>query len=150
MERKTLFKVIGLVIIIGVFVGIYMYMKPASTASTGKADFKIQPVELLSAFEADMAESNEKYIGKVIRFNRTVSRIEGDSALLITLSTPEEDFEAQCGFDKSEYEKSKKVAVGDQVIIQGSCDGVDLPEEDDILADGKYISFSRCSIFDAK
>ena len=150
MERKTLFKVIGLLIIIGISIGRYLFMKPASTSSNGKADFKIQPIEMLAEFEGDMAVSNEKYIGKVIRFNGTVSRIEGDSALLITLSTPEDDFEAQCGFDKSEFEQSRKVSVGDKLTIQGSCDGVDLPEEDDILADGKYISFSRCAIFDAK
>ena len=149
MNRKSLFKIVGLLAILGIAIGLYMYNKKASTASDGDADFTMQPTELLKEFEKDMAASNTKYIGKVVHFEGEVLRIEGDEEPLVTLSTKEEGFEAKCGFQSSELEKVKSIKVGDQVTIQGDCDGVTLPEEDDLDPE-KYISFSRCALFDTK
>jgi len=98
----------------------------------------------------DNKASNEKYVGKVIRFGGIVSEIEGDSALLLTLNTGLEDFSAKCGFNKSEFSKANKIESGDSIVVQGSCDGVDIPSDEMSLFGDKSISFSRCALFDTK
>ncbi len=117
--------VIGLFIAVLVATGVYLYVfhKPARTASKEKAQYSVSVKELVAAFETDENAANAKYLNKVIKVNGIIGNIsESENEISVGLKDPDEMAGVTCSFDKDEFDKSKLIP-GQRVFIKGICSG---------------------------
>ncbi len=127
---------------------ISLYNQETLTSSVGEPDFKIQPAALMDAFEKDASASNQKYIGKVIRFSGSVSEISGDSSILLSLNAWKEGYSVNCDFDIALKEKLSAVLQGDSILLQCSCSGLSAPEEGMSLLSESSLEMTRCALIE--
>ncbi len=149
MNKKSLFRIVLLLFILGASIGTYMYFKPASTTADGDADFTLQPAQIIQEFETDATAATAKFVGKTVRFGGRVNEMEeNNKAMLFKLETQKDDYLAECGFDASQYEKVKEISNGDSLAVQCSCNGVSNAADELSLLGGSTISYSRCKLLE--
>ncbi|MCB0616313.1 MAG: hypothetical protein KDC75_23500, partial [Phaeodactylibacter sp.] len=93
---------IGLLLaLLGVGVGYFMYNKPHQNMEKAEADMTLESTALFSAFEANEAEANEKYLDKVIKISGTVKEVNTDEEgnISLTLESGNELFGVICQMD---------------------------------------------------
>ncbi len=119
--------VIALVsIVAGVMYGLYLFNLKRSDLSSVNPDYVLNSTELYSAFESDEAAATAKYIGKIVELTGNVAQVEFgsiDSTLNITLRPDDQFSGVICTFGEKEN-LSRKVIVGDQIIVRGECSGM--------------------------
>lgn len=151
MNKKTILLATVLLLLGGVAVGIYLWTKPASVESTGKADFEMSTSALIAEFEKNEAAASQKYVQKIIAFDGRVTEVSNDTGgVNMILASETEGFSVNCGFDRSLTEKVKGVTQGDTVRLQCSCSGISKPEEGLDLLSEKQLLMARCSLINWK
>lgn len=99
-----------------------------STSAQAKA---VEPVltvtasELLAAFEQNELKANQTYKNKYIAIQGAVDNIGEDimGSPYVTLKTGNVILSVQCMLNKSEASKAANLNKGQQIIVQGNCDG---------------------------
>lgn len=147
---SDLFVIVILPIAVSAFSVMMMFGKKANTTTEGEADFNTTSLEIIREFEMSDSIARNKYIGKSVKFGGMITEVSGDSAVLLKLATGNEDYTANCGFDKSVYESVKNVKTGDSVIIQCSCSGITSPEGEMDLLSEKSLDMIRCKLLEIK
>lgn len=125
-----------------------LYSQETATSSVGEPDYTIQPAVLMDAFEKDAEGTNQKYIGKVIRFSGSVAEIAGDSSILFSLNAWKEGYSVNCDFDIALKEKLSAVLQGDSILLQCSCSGLNAPEEGMSLLSESSLEMTRCALIE--
>ncbi len=103
----------------------------ATQASSSKQTATVEPVltvsayELLDAFMKNELNANQTYKGKYIAVQGAVGSIGEDIVgdPYVTLKTGNALLSVQCMLNKSETGKAANLQKGQQIIIQGNCDG---------------------------
>ena len=123
--KKFLFS-FGLIGLLGVGFGIYMYNKPHKDIKKSTADLKIEANQLLTDFEENEAEANTTYLDKLIEVTGTVREVskdeEGNVSVILESENPLAGVICQLdnltAHDKTSFESGEKVA------FKGLCTGM--------------------------
>ncbi|MCB0560905.1 MAG: hypothetical protein H6573_19535 [Lewinellaceae bacterium] len=118
---------IGLLLaLLGVGVGYFMYNKPHQNMEKAEADMTLESTALFSAFEANEAEANEKYLDKVIKISGTVKEVNTDEEgnISLTLESGNELFGVICQMDNLTKQEKTDFKIGEQVTLKGICTGM--------------------------
>lgn len=124
--KRILLIILGLALI-GAAVGYALWNKPHENMASSKAEETIEAPALLSAYNADEAAANAKYLGKTIAVTGKVKEFskQESSPAKITLETGDE-FAVICELDALSQHKRTEFQVGETVTFKGKCDGLNL------------------------
>lgn len=91
-----------------------------------EADMTLESTALFSAFEANEAEANEKYLDKVIKISGTVKEVNTDEEgnISLTLESGNELFGVICQMDNLTKQEKTDFKIGEQVTLKGICTGM--------------------------
>ena len=122
-------KLIGigfLLALLGLGVGYFMYNKPHQNMEKAEADMTLESTALFSAFEANEAEANEKYLDKVSKISGTVKEVNTDEEgnISLTLESGNELFGVICQMDNLTKQEKTDFKIGEQVTLKGICTGM--------------------------
>ena len=103
----------------------YQDPSPSTAAPSSAAAYSVTARELFDDFQANEVRANGKYKGNSIKVSGVVSRIGTDIAdtPYVALEVGDPVFSVQAMFRKSDAGRLTGLSIGDQVIIQGRCDG---------------------------
>ncbi len=121
--KKLLFALFGIGIVAGAAVGYYLWNKPHKNMSSTKAAYSIDAQSLFETYDADEAEANQKYLGKVIAVSGVVSQIVEGEKKTIVLATDNGVFGVKCELDPFSTVKFPEYKAGQQVTLKGECTG---------------------------
>ena len=128
-NQAVMKKLIGigfLLALLGLGVGYFMYNKPHQNMEKAEADMTLESTALFSAFEANEAEANEKYLDKVIKISGTVKEVNTDEEgnISLTLESGNELFGVICQMDNLTKQEKTDFKIGEQVTLKGICTGM--------------------------
>lgn len=117
--------IIALVAVGGGAAAIYLWNKPHRDLTAMEADFTVTPEALFTAFEANEADANAKYLNKVVEVKGTVmdKQEAGEERAIIMLEVPGQMFGLNCAFEADGAGATESVAVGDEVTLRGEVTG---------------------------
>ncbi|MCC7454718.1 MAG: hypothetical protein IT222_11160 [Crocinitomix sp.] len=120
--KKYIFIGLGLAIVIGVSIGLYLFNEKVPTLEDTKPDFVISANDLFNEFEADETAALKKYENKVIEVTGKVLSVQSDPKQSTILLEAEMAMAGgvNCSF---KYAQEKEIAEGSQVRIKGQCQG---------------------------
>ena len=123
MQKKWIFLSGILVCLLVGCWALYSYYKPRTGTSEAKADFSLTAETLYKEFNTNEAAANERYNGKIISVQGSVSQvIQNENGVIILLSAGEEMGGVSCSFTNTTQEEAWPSA-GEQVNIKGRCSG---------------------------
>ncbi|MBC7424290.1 MAG: hypothetical protein H7334_12660 [Ferruginibacter sp.] len=112
--------ILGILIFAGA--GVYLYNKPRESAADKTAVVTLSAMALYKQYEANENAANQKYLGKVIEVQGSVSAISQQNGLaVLSLTTGNPASAINCQLFTSD--KISAVKVGDAVAIKGKCTG---------------------------
>ncbi len=129
MKRKTKYisAAVLALIIIGIFLGFYMYNKPVKDFAGSEAEITLSAKELFNAFAKDQNKATTEYVsadkiilieGKILEINKS-----SENQVNIILDVDDPDGDISCTLVKDKTGKSEKYKPGDIIKIQGQCTG---------------------------
>lgn len=122
--RKIILILVGIVIIIGVAGGIYLWNKPHKNMQRAAADITITAAELMNAYNNDEAAANAKYLEKVIAVTgKVVEATTNDGVTMVSLETDDDFGAISCEFDRFSEHKRTTFSPGEQITLKGLCSG---------------------------
>ena len=130
-------------LLIGAIVYFYFATLKHEDTSNLKADYAVEAIPFIKEFEKDYKAANKKYAEKIIAVKGIVTATEpADTTMNIKMTDTTTSSYLIFAFQDQHMAEAKKINVGDNVVIKGSCsDGV----YSDIL--GTYfISFKRSTV----
>lgn len=144
---KKLIIVVGIVAVLGIIIGLYLYNKPSEFKSTGKPDFEVNLAEFTKeGIEKPDSIFNKKYVGKSVRFSGIAQEVkDNEGSISIQLTTEQEEVVVLAGFHSSTSNEVKSLKAGDKVQLQCECNGVSKPEDEEDLLSEIVFTLSRCS-----
>lgn len=129
MKNKVLKRIlilIGLVVVIGGGIVLYIMFKPHRDTQSTAADFKLSATELVNESLKDADATNDKYLSedgdsKIMAITGTISSIGTDFAnnQVILLKNENADAGVKCTFMKETNKNAEKLKAGDIVTIKG-------------------------------
>ena len=144
MSKK---KIIGLAIfaalLCGGWYGYTEYTRKVTDLSEVKADMSLNASELISAFQANEAQSNADYLDKIIMVNGIVREVERNDHghFTVVLGEDMQMSSVRCSMDSSYQDKIAELTKGSRVMIKGACTGFN---SDELL--GSDVILNRCVI----
>ena len=128
--RKVVFTLILVVVILVIGMVFYVFYKPARTADSEKAAFKLTSAKLFNDYSDDEKKANALYLNKVLEVEGKVDEVTTDQngARSIVLKEEEDILGVVCTVDEAEMKDVKLAPVekGDKVVIKGICMGYDM------------------------
>ncbi len=145
-RRYRLRKIIltGAVLLAGA-AAVYWYISTEKFADTKdrKAAFTVNALDFIREFEQDNESANQKYSGKILTVNGTVSETEAaDTTLNIKFIDTTTGSYAIFAFQEQHLAEAKTVKKGDSVSIKGSFSAGVFSR----LRKTTMISFQRCTL----
>jgi hypothetical protein len=132
-------KILGgilVVLILGIGAVYFVFNKPHQ--SVDRPDFLVSANELITAFEVDESAANDKYLGKVIEVNGTVTEvIEKQNSFVILLGDTTNVSRVSCTLEGEQNGLAYGLRVGDALTLRGICSGRLL---DVVLVDCRIVS----------
>lgn len=120
--KKTIFFIAAILMVLVSIYGYLTYNKKHGDALQLSPDFKLTAVDLFDQYAEDEDSANERYLGKLLEVEGSVSDIENDeTSLKIYLFTGDRTSSIQC-----EFEQNLNVAnleVGRILTVRGFCSG---------------------------
>ena len=122
--KKILFS-LGILGLIGLAIGLYVYNKPHKNIEKSAADFKIEANQLLTEFEANESEANKKYLDKLIEVTGTVREMSSDEEGISVILESENPLSGViCQLDNLTTHKKTSFQTGEKVTFKGLCTGM--------------------------
>ena len=87
------------------------------------ADFNLQAGDLFQDFSQNEAESNTKYVGKVLAVVGTIKNVVTTSNGTINLELVASDGSVVCNFPKKDVPSLSKIKIGETAKMKGTCSG---------------------------
>lgn len=110
-----------LLAVIGAGVGFYMYNKPVTKMAQMKVDEAVSAEQLFTAYEADEAAANAKYLDKVVEVKgKVVKSNKDEEKTTIMLDTGDMLANIMCQMEDKTIELPKE---GTTVTVKGLCSG---------------------------
>lgn len=129
-------------LVIGGFVWFIFNQKFEDTIKKN-TDYTVNAKDFIKEFHDNNSLANKKYVEKIISVKGIVSDKENlDSTVNIKMSDSLSGDYIIYTFQEQHIEEAKKIKIGDDVIIKGSCSG---GTYSDILQ-SRYISFKRAAL----
>lgn len=122
--KKSLILVFLAVIILGLALAIYSYNKPHVDVKKSEADYVLTAQNLISEYQENETETNEKYSENVIQIKGKIfeiSTLKGNS--VITLKDESLESSVICHMLPEENMKALKLKKGQDIEIKGICTG---------------------------
>lgn len=120
--QKTIFFIAAILIVIASIYGYFTYNKKHEDALKLSPDFKFSAVDLFEQYAEDEVRANERYLGKLLEVEGSVSGIEEDeTSLKIYLFTGDELSSIQCEFEQNP--NIVNLEIGRFVTVRGFCSG---------------------------
>lgn len=123
-------KIILFLVIIAIAVGAYFYVsseisRKSPSMVDSKEDFKVQAIDLLSEFESNSTDANQKYLSKIILLSGDLKSVETDAKGFHTLVIGDNSSmsSVRCSMDNSVSLDVKSLLVGTRVELRGECTG---------------------------
>ena len=123
---KIVLIIIGLGILIGGGVGLYMFNKPARNIQNTKTDFSYNANEIVSEYLTDAQKANDKYLdeagnSKVLEISGVVAEISEDfnGQKVILLKADSDKAGVSCTFTPETNSNTLKIKIGDEITIKG-------------------------------
>lgn len=121
-KRNIIIGLFILVILVVAVAGYYLYNKPRQSAGNKTAAVTLSATALYKQYEANENTANQKYLGKVIEVQGSVSAISQQNGLaVLSLITSNPAGAINCQLFT--HDKISTVKVGDAVTIKGKCTG---------------------------
>ena len=121
---------VGLCLLVGISVAVYMFNKPKRNIAKTKAEYSLSATQLLTEFTQNEQTANAKYLsaayGKVIQVTGVIGEIDqkGDTACNLSLKEPAmHSGSINCSIEKTEIPNVKSLKVGDKIAVKGECTG---------------------------
>ena len=133
----------GILLLIGIIAYFYYATRTHEDTAELKVDYSVEAIPFIKEFEKDHKAANKKYAEKIIAVKGIVTATEpADTTMNIKMADTTTGSYLIFAFQNQHMAEAKKVNVGDNVIIKGSCsDGV----YSEILGN-YFISFKRSKI----
>ena len=133
----------GSLLLIGVIVYFYFATRTHEDTANLKVDYNVEAIPFIKEFEKDHKTANKKYAEKIIAVKGIVTATEpADTTMNIKIAHTTTGSYLIFAFQQQHMAEAKKVNVGDNVVIKGSCsDGV----YSEILGN-YFISFKRSTV----
>ncbi len=123
---KFVLIIIGIGIVVGGSVGLYLFNKPARNVQNTKTDFSLNASDLVAEYLADSKIANDKYLAengdsKVLEITGTVAKISEDfnHQIVILLQSDSDKAGVSCTFTAETNSHTQSVKVGDTATIKG-------------------------------
>ncbi len=131
-------KILGgmlVVLILGIGAVYFVFNKPHQ--SVDRPDFLVSAAELITAFEEDERQANDKYLGKVVEVHGTVTEvIEKQNSFVLLLGDTTNVSRVSCTLDGEQDSMAYGLRAGDALTLRGICSGSLL---DVVLVDCKIV-----------
>ena len=123
MFKKKWIRWAGLLIILGLVWGLYLYTKPVGKTGRLKPDYSLTAVQLFDEFSENESTAGETYLNKVIAVSGTVSEVElnQDQGISVRLKSSHPVFGVLCELE-SDGEESD-LQAGNEITLKGICTG---------------------------
>lgn len=121
----------GILFLVLIMIGFCSNGNSSDDASSSKQAANVKPeltvsaFELFNAFMENELSANQTYKGKYIAVQGAVESIGEDivGTPYVTLKTSNAILSVQCMLNKSETGKAANLQKGQQIVVQGTCDG---------------------------
>jgi hypothetical protein len=118
-------KILGgilVVLVLGIGAVYFVFNKPH--ASVDRPDFLVSASELITAFEEDEGEANDKYLGKVVEVKGTVTEvIEKQNSFVLLLGDTATVSRVSCTLEGEQDSMAYGLRAGDELTLRGICSG---------------------------
>lgn len=119
----------------------YIFNEKFSDTIETKADYTVDALDLIHAFEKNDHLSNKKYSEKIMVVIGTVSEVEAaDTTVNIKMADITSGSYIIFAFQQQHLAEAKTIRQGDRVAIKGSCSGGAYSE----ILESEFITFKRC------
>lgn len=120
--KKFLYS-IGLIALVGLAIGLYLFFKAPPDVRTQAPDFRMTTNELVQAFSNEEV-ANLQFTGKVIEVTGTVSSVEASATnVTVYLETNDPLSGITCNFYQEEEKRVATIVAGEVVTVKGLCTG---------------------------
>jgi hypothetical protein len=125
-KTKLILALGGLLAIVGLSAGWLMYNQPHADLNEMEAAHRLPAAELYSAFEADEAAANARFLDQVVAVTGEVADVTEaqDGTLIVMLREPAGMFGVSCAFQPEQAAPAKSLQPGQTVTIKGQCSGM--------------------------
>lgn len=121
----------------------YIFTEKFSDTNAVKADYTVNAMDLIKAFQQNSRQANDKYSEKIIVVNGVVSAVEtADTTANIKMTDSLSGSYIIFAFQEQHLTEAKSLKAGDRVSIKGSCSG----GVHSAILDVDNISFKRCAV----
>jgi hypothetical protein len=125
---KKLWKYVAIIVLIGIVIAIavslFVFRKADDSVAKQQPDFKVTCTEIVSAFEKDEPQANEKYLDKILEVEGTIAELSSDtSGVNITLREEGATSGVTCSFSTSQKIDIKELKLGSKLTFKGICNG---------------------------
>lgn len=110
--------------VLGLAIGAYMFLKPQSLTTSGKADFEVTAAELSHAFSSNPDSSMLLFNNKIILVSGKITRIDSDSSSginnVVLDAGPEAPADVKGEFAAESSKDVENIKSGDNVRFKGT------------------------------
>ena len=111
--------------VIGGGVGYYMYNKPHKDVVAATPAYTLSSSELLTDFENNEAQANEKYLDQVVQVTGEIRSIKKDpESPSLTLETDSPISGVICQLEAGDVDKISGLNPGQTLTVKGICTGM--------------------------
>ena len=108
-----------------------------------KADYNLNAMDLIRAFQQNDSLANRKYAEKIILVNGVVTEVESaDTTTNIKMADTSSGAYIIFAFQQQHLAEARKIKEGDSIAIKGSCSGGAYSQ----ILETEYITFKRSTI----
>lgn len=143
MKRKYIIGITALLLLFGAWYGYHEYNRKVVPTSELKAEFAVNAVEFIQAFEQDEAAANQRFLGKIVAVTGTIKSIDSAAGRIntIVLGDPSAMSAVRCLLDSSSSQTIPPLDKGKPIQLKGYCIGATI---DPLL--GTDVVLERCVI----
>lgn len=142
--KRSLLIVTVLVIAVIAWYGYSQYNRTNEDLKNKKAEYSINDLDLIAAFERDTASSSKMYVDKVVAVTGSIKKIEdAEAPVVLFLGDKQQMSSVICSMDSSYSASYAKLKEGTKITIKGLCIGYSF---DELL--GTDVKLNRCVIQD--
>jgi hypothetical protein len=146
MKRKKLKIILAIVVFLALSGGLYAYReftRKVKDLTYVKAGVQLDAAGLITAFEKDEAQGNEKYLDKIIAVKGKVKTVEknGNGYYTVILGEDNSMSSVRCSMDSVHQQDVASLSAGTIITMKGACSGFN---KDELL--GSDVILNRCVV----
>ena len=146
MKRKKLKIILAVVAFLALGGGLYAYReftRKVKDLTYVKAGVQLDAAGLITAFEQDEAQGNQKYLDKIIAVKGKVKTVEknGNGYYTVILGEENSMSSIRCSMDSVHQQDVASLSAGTIITMKGACTGFN---KDELL--GSDVILNRCVV----